>query len=89
MSIFEAGMLLCFGLAWPVNIYKSCKTRSTGGKSAMFLFIVFFGYISGILHKLIYSRDIVLVLYIVNAVMVSIDMCLFFRNRRYEKSKQL
>ncbi len=86
MSIFEALMLLCFGAAWPVQIYKSYTSRSTKGKSVTFLFIVIIGYLSGITHKLIYSRDIVMVLYIVNLIMVSTDIILFYRNRALEKS---
>ena len=40
MSIFEAGMLLCFGAAWPMNIIKSIKTKSTKGKSLPFLLTI-------------------------------------------------
>jgi hypothetical protein len=78
-------MLLCFGASWPVNIYKSLKSRATGGKSLMFLFIVDAGYIFGIINKLLYSRDMVLALYILNFLMVAFDICLFFRNRRLER----
>jgi hypothetical protein len=85
VSFFEAGMLLCFGASWPVNIYKSLKSRATGGKSLMFLFIVDAGYIFGIINKLLYSRDMVLALYILNFLMVAFDICLFFRNRRLER----
>ncbi len=85
MSIFEAGMLLCFGLAWPTNIYKSVKSRSTKGKSVIFLLIVWLGYVSGIIHKLLYSRDLVLWLYVLNLTMVSIDLILFYINRRNER----
>ncbi len=88
MSIFEAGMLICFGLAWPVNIYKSIKSKSTGGKSQVFLLIVLIGYALGIVHKILYSRDIVLALYVINAVMVMIDTGLYYRNKKYE-AKQL
>ena len=87
MSFFEAGMLVCFGFAWPVNIYKSLKSRSTGGKSPYFLMIIIAGYLFGIVHKLLYSRDIVLVLYFVNAIMVSVDLLLYYRNRRYEMAQ--
>ena len=87
MSIFEAGMLLCFGSAWPVNIYKSLKSRSTGGKSLMFLFILEAGYIFGIINKLVYSRDIVLFLYILNFLMISMDIILYYRNKRLEAGK--
>ena len=84
MSVFEIIMLLCFGLAWPFSIYKSYKTRETKGKSVFFLFIVVVGYISGIIHKLLYSMDGVIYLYMLNTVMVSADIALYYRNRKYE-----
>ena len=84
MSLFEAGMLLSFGAAWPVSIYKAYKSKSTGGKSWVFSAVVIVGYICGITHKLLYSRDVVMYLYILNAIMVSIDLCLWFRNRKLE-----
>ena len=85
MSIFEAGMLLCFGMAWPINILKSWRTRSTKGKSLPFLCSVELGYISGITHKILYSRDLVMVLYIINFTMVLIDILLYFRNKRLDR----
>jgi hypothetical protein len=87
MSIFEALMLLCFGAAWPVNIYKSLKSKSTTGKSLLFLIIVDLGYVSGIIHKLVFSYDLVLYLYILNLAMVSFDMFLYFRYRRREQMR--
>jgi hypothetical protein len=87
MSIFEAGMLICFGLAWPVNIYKSIKSKSTGGKSEVFLLIILVGYAFGITHKILYSRDIVLVLYIINVMMVLVDTGLYYRNKKYEAAQ--
>lgn len=87
MSIFEALMLLSFGAAWPTQIYKSYTSRKTSGKSVAFLYIVIFGYLSGIIHKILYSRDIVMVLYIINLIMVSIDICLYYRNRAIEKKE--
>lgn len=89
MSFFEAGMLVCFGFAWPVNIYNSLKTKSTQGKSVLFLGIIILGYLCGIIHKLIYSRDIVLLLYIINLMMVSIDVALYFVNRRRAANKDI
>ena len=84
MSFFEAGMLLCFGAAWPTSIIKSLKSRSTKGKSIVFLFIILTGYVFGILHKIFYNMDIVLVFYIINFIMVATDAILYFRNRRLE-----
>lgn len=85
LGIFEAIMLLCFGAAWPFSIYRSWKSRKTGGKSPVFLIIVIVGYIAGIINKLLTNPDLVLWLYVLNAVMVGIDLILYLRNRAYEK----
>lgn len=85
MSIFEVVMLLCFGAAWPFSIYKSYTSKSTNGKSLGFLIILILGYISGILNKLFYNYDVVLYLYILNAIMVSIDALLWLRNKKIER----
>lgn len=82
MSVFEAIMLLCFGAAWPFSIYKSYKSKSIQGKSLFFLIIVLTGYISGIMHKLLYNYDQVIYLYLLNGIMVSTDIGLYLRNRR-------
>ncbi|HEY5584320.1 MAG TPA: hypothetical protein VIK78_07505 [Ruminiclostridium sp.] len=87
MSIFEALMLLSFGAAWPAQIYKSYTSRKNAGKSLAFLYIVIFGYLCGLTHKILYSRDIVMVLYIINLVMVSIDICLYYRNKAIEEKE--
>ena len=84
MSVFEAVMLLCFGLAWPFSIYKSWKTGTNGSKSILFLSALLVGYLSGILHKILYNMDGVIYLYIINASMVTIDMLLFIRNNKRE-----
>ena len=81
MSVFEAVMLLCFGAAWPFSIARSVKSKSTHGKSLVFLLILIAGYISGIINKILYSNDIVLYLYILNLAMVSTDAILWVRNR--------
>ena len=85
LSIFEMLMLLCFGAAWPLNIYKSVRSKSTKGKSVFFLFVINVGYVSGIIHKIVFNYDPVIFLYILNFAMVSIDIALFYRNRRIEK----
>ena len=85
MSIFEAGMLLCFGAAWPMNIIKSLRSRTAAGKSVIFQWAVLFGYVCGITNKLLNSMDIVLVLYIINFLMVATDTVLIYRNRRLDR----
>ncbi|MFW5960649.1 MAG: hypothetical protein ACOCSE_05975 [Chitinivibrionales bacterium] len=86
MSFFEAGMLFCFGAAWPVSIYKSFRYRRNGSKSLAFMVIILSGYTSGIVHKILYSMDPVFALYVLNWVMVFTDIMLFMRNRAIEKS---
>ena len=83
-SVFEIVMLACFGVSWPINIYKSIKSQSNKGKSVYFLFAILLGYIAGIIHKLLYSRDIVMALYVLNALMVCVDIVLFYRNKKRE-----
>ena len=80
MSIFEIIMLLCFGLAWPFSIYKTYTARRNEGKSVIFLYAVLIGYGCGVIHKLLYNRDAVIFLYILNGLMVMIDIILYHRN---------
>jgi len=88
MSVFELGMLVCFGVSWPISVLKSYRMKTTKGKSLPFLIAIVVGYLMGITHKLLYSRDIVLVVYIINLCMVSADLVLYFINRRYDKQRE-
>lgn len=81
MSSFEALMLICFGISWPMSILKTLKTKVVDGKSPLFLSIVFLGYIFGITHKCLYSVDLVLILYVLNFIMVGTDLFLYFHYR--------
>lgn len=87
-KIFELLMLVLFGISWPVSIYKSYKTRANGSKSIIFLFAVILGYASGIVNKFINGLDYVTAFYFFNMAMVSIDACLYFRNKKYELRKK-
>ncbi len=87
MKLFEAGMLLCFGAAWPMNIIKSLRSRTAGGKSVMFQWAILIGYICGIINKLINGADIVLALYILNFLMVATDTVLIYRNRALDRKR--
>lgn len=51
-QIFEAFMVLCFGISWPTSILKSYTSRTAKGKSIIFLVFIFIGYTFGILSKL-------------------------------------
>ena len=81
-SLFEAFMVISFGISWPVSIYKSYRSRSAEGKSLFFLLFILFGYASGIVCKLIIGNlSYVFVFYIINFIMVFSDICLYFRNK--------
>jgi len=75
-------MLVCFGAAWPFSIYKSYRSRKNAGKSVVFLYVICTGYLAGIIHKIFYSLDPVLYLYILNMMMVTVDLLLYYRNKR-------
>ena len=87
MRFFELGMLLCFGASWPASIHKSWVSRTTGGKSVFFLWLVFIGYISGIIYKIISGFDYVTWFYMANALMVVSDIALYYRNRALDLAK--
>ena len=81
-SIFEFGMLACFGVCWPVSVYTSVKTKRTEGKSLLFMVIVFVGYISGVIHKVYYNFDFVIILYISNLLLILVDIVLYLKYSR-------
>ena len=87
-KIFELGMLILFGISWPVSIYKSYTSKVIGSKSVVFLFAVILGYTSGIINKFVNGLDYVTVFYFINLFMVSIDTCLYFRNKKLEKNQK-
>ena len=85
-QIFEFIMMLCFGISWPLSVYKSYKARTATGKSFWFLLAIEIGYISGITGKIVTGNiNYVLIMYIINFVIVTTDVALYFRNRRLDK----
>ena len=92
-EILEITMIVSFGISWPVNVLKSYRSRTTRGKSILFLCLIFFGYIAGIASKLcneaymaaIGQKWYVLFFYVLNFLMVGADLCLYFRNLRLDK----
>jgi hypothetical protein len=85
MGIFEFLMLCCFGFSWPFSIAKSIRTKSSRGKSLAFMLLVVLGYVFGIVHKLLYSRNWVIWAYVALLVLVCTDIALYFVNRRREQ----
>ena len=90
MQIFEFIMLACFGLSWPISVYKSIKSKSTQGKSVVFIIAIIIGYISGIIGKIVNNQlTYVMIIYCFNLIVVSVDLVLFFINRKNEKEIEL
>ena len=91
-QVFEAGMLVCFGFAWPVDILRTLRTRRVEGKSIAFMGLILLGYLCGMAAKFIRAGvaaawpEPVTLLYALNAVLVTADigLVLHFRNRRPE-----
>ena len=91
-EIFEIIMIVSFGASWPANVLKSYKAKTTKGKSLLFLCLIFFGYIAGIISKFVNdaymasfsSKWYVLCFYILNLLMVGADLVLYYRNYRLD-----
>ncbi|MBQ8235792.1 MAG: hypothetical protein IJZ37_03800 [Clostridia bacterium] len=82
-GIFECIMLICFGLSWPISVYKSLTSRSTKGKSLVFMLAIIIGYVAGILGKITGGQfNYVLLLYCINLTVVSFDLALYFVNKK-------
>lgn len=92
-EIMEVVMIVSFGASWPLNVLKSYRARTTKGKSIAFLLLIFFGYIAGIISKLINpaymatigSKWYVLFFYVLNFIMVGADLIMYARNRKLDK----
>lgn len=94
-ELLETVMIVSFGASWPLNVMKSYKARTAKGKSLSFLCLIFFGYIAGIASKLMHEgymaefseKWYVLFFYVLNLVMVGVDLMLYFRNRALDKKE--
>ncbi len=92
-EILEIIMIVLFGCSWPLNVMKSYKARTTKGKSLSFLLLIFIGYIAGIASKFVNpaymasfaEKWYVLFFYVLNLIMVGMDLCLYVRNYRLDK----
>jgi hypothetical protein len=94
-EILEITMIVSFGISWPMNVIKSYKARTTKGKSLAFLLLILFGYVAGIASKFVNeaymasfaTKWYVLVFYILNFIMVSVDLCMYIRNYNLDKKR--
>ena len=89
----ETLMIICFGLSWPLSVYKSWKSRTSKGKPLQFEIFIWIGYIFGIAKNFIKffngSAGFIFFLawgfYFLNFIEITIDMILYFRNVKLDK----
>ncbi len=85
-ELLESTMLICFGLSWPMNLAKNIKAKSARNMSLQFILLIIIGYIAGISAKIYNHRfNYVLVVYLLNLVVVSANVIVYFINRRYDR----
>lgn len=90
-DIFELLMIVCFGVSWPLNIIKAWRARTAKGSSVQFYFLILVGYLFGIASKVIKLRagvstpGYVWFFYILNSVIVTTGILVWFRNRRLDR----
>lgn len=103
VSLMEMMMVLCFGISWPLNIIKAWKARTAKGTSILFYSFVWVGYAFALVGKFtaieanapqpwyVTVHWYVLVFYILNLLMVTCGILIYFRNivldRRAAKAK--
>ena len=82
----ESAMLICFGFSWPVAVYKNIKAHTAKSMSLQFIILIIVGYVAGIVAKIITGRfNYVLVVYIINLIIVSANLVVYFINLNYDK----
>ena len=92
-DILEALTIFCFGLSWPISIRKSLISRTDKGKRLFFEVFLLIGYACGIARKIIQvgagSSGFIFFLsfffYVLNFVEISIDVALYFRNKKLDE----
>ena len=89
-ELMEIFMILSFGCSWPMNVIKSYRARTTKGKSIGFLILILIGYLCGIIGKLMTPsfKWYVLFFYVLNFLMVTVDLLLYIRNHRLDMQAQ-
>ena len=87
-SILETVMLVCFGFSWPLNVIKAYRVKTAKGTSLPFVLLIITGYIAGISAKIISGQiNYVLIAYILNLAIVSLNIIVYFRNVSLDKKR--
>ena len=87
-QILETIMLLCFGFSWPLNVIKAYKAKTTKGTSLPFIILIITGYVAGITAKILTKQiNYVLIAYVLNLAIVSINVLVYLRNYTLDKKR--
>ena len=87
-AFFESVMLICFGLSWPVNLMKSIKACTAKNTSLFFILLILTGYIAGIISKIVSNNiNYVFILYVINLIMVSANLYVYFYNKKLDEKQ--
>ena len=88
--ILETIMLVCFGFSWPINLMKAYRARTAKGTRLTFLLLIELGYIAGILAKIISGNiNYVLAVYLLNFLLVALNLAVYARNVRLDRQSGL
>ncbi len=97
IDFLEALTIFCFGMSWPISIRKSLLSKTAKGKSLFFEVFLLIGYAVGIIRKIIQvvvlcSSGFIFYLsfffYILNFIMIAIDIALYFRNTKLDRERE-
>lgn len=85
-ELLETVMLICFGFSWPVSVLKNLRAKTAKSMSLGFILLIILGYIAGISSKIImHNISYVLIAYVLNLLMVSVNLVIYFVNLKYDK----
>ena len=85
-QILEIVMLVCFGLSWPMSVVKNIRAKTAKTMSLSFTLLIIGGYIAGITAKILSNQiNFVLIAYLLNLAIVSLNVVVYCINRRYDK----
>lgn len=88
-NILETIMIISFGISWPMNLIRSYRSRSAKGKSILFNYFILFGYICGVISKILsHTFNLAFYFYFPNIIMVTSDIILYYRNKKLEKAAE-
>lgn len=78
-------MLLCFASAWPFNIVRCYKARTSKGMSLPFLLIIELAYILGMINKIVIDEvNHVFAFYVLDFALVLVQIVIYFRNKHID-----